>query len=178
MMNEDEGLDQRFNLQGRLPAAWRPAQFFSANEFAAFNDNNLTLFTALSLMDMSHTVESEDNSSLHADFVRVETKLGIMMSMLSRLMAQHQLVPSLAQVTIADRYALWHQSAPWQVDDMGVLELYIDVTVAVPLQLPAKINADGAAVYEGLSIACLNGLEKFLFRQHRRSIADARSIRS
>lgn len=178
MMNEDEGLDQRFNLEGRLPAAWRPALSFSANELASFNDNNLTLFNALSLMDMSHTTESEDNSSLHADFVRLETKLGLMMSMLSRLMAQHQLVPSLAQVTIADRYARWHQDAPWQVGDVGVLELYIDVTVAVPLQLPAKINAEGEAIYEGLSTACLNGLEKFLFRQHRRSIADARSIRS
>jgi hypothetical protein len=177
-MNEDEGLDQRFNLQGRLPASWRPTLSFTANELSAFNDNNLTLFNALSLMDMSHASESEDNSALHADFIRLETKLGIMMSMLSRLMAQHQLVPALAHVTISDRFALWHEDAPWQVDDWGVLELYIDVTIAVPLQLPAKINADGAAVFEGLSTACLNGLEKFLFRQHRRSIADARSIRS
>ncbi len=178
MMNEDEGLDQRFNLQGRLPAAWRQAESFTAHELAAFNDNNLTLFTALSLMDISFAAEAEDSSSLHADFVRVETKLGLMMSMLSRLMAQHQLVPALAQVTIADRYALWHQDAPWQPGQVGVLELYIDVTVAVPLQLPAQINAEGVAVYEGLSAACLNGLEKYLFRQHRRSIADARSIRS
>lgn len=172
----DDALDPRFFLNSRLPVAWRPTPALTPAELMALNDSNVALLNALALLDVSAAHEGEEGTLVHAELARLETRLSLMLSMMSRLMAQQQLVPALSVITLADRYLLW-PAAGWQPGERGVVDVYLDASIAMPLQLPVQIDADGRAAFDGLSSHCLNGLEKFLFRQHRRSIAEHKLLR-
>lgn len=173
----DDALDPRFYLSSRLPVAWRATPELGPGELTALNDSNVSLFNALALLDASNAHEGEEGGLVHAELARLETRLTLLLSMMSRLMAQQQLVPALSVVTLADHFLEWPE-APWRPGERGVVDLYIDVTIAMPLQLPVVITSDGRAAFDGLGPHCLNGLEKFLFRQHRRSIAEHKLLRS
>lgn len=163
-------------LEGVLPVAWAamPAGFTDA-EFSAMHEGNLMLLNAIAVIDQPQAADGDESGLLHQDMFRIEAKLDLLTSLVTRLLDKYSLVPPLASVTLTARQFLWHgQVLPAEPGTSGIIEIYVHPLVAAPLRLPARIESAGVALLSELPLSLRNALEKFLFRQHRRRVAEHR----
>lgn len=175
----EEALASAICLEGVLPVAWKdmPAALADA-EYAALYEGNLMLLNAIAVMDQPQYGDSDESLAIHQDIFRVEAKLDLLTSLVTRLLDKYELVPPLAAVTLTARSFHWHGSMlPADAGRSGIIELYVHPLVAAPLRLPARIEKPGVAVLAELPPMMRNALEKFLFRQHRRQVAEHRQGR-
>lgn len=166
-------------LDGVLPVSWCPMPAgFTDTEFAAMHEGNLMLLNAIAVIDQPQASEGDESGLLHQDMFRIEAKLDLLTSLVTRLLDKYSLVPPLASVTLTARQFLWHgQVLPGDAGLSGIIEIYVHPLVAAPLRLPARIESAGVAQLSELPLSLKNALEKFLFRQHRRRVAEHRSGR-
>lgn len=165
-------------LGGRLPASWRAlGEPLSDAELAALNDSNGVLLNAIAVVD-AQSQNDLDEPGTHNDLLRLEAKVDLLLGLVTQVLAIHQPVPPLVKVFLSAQHLTWSDALVPAGDavsgQLGVIELYVYPLIAVPLRLPVRIEQNGQALILGLSAHARNGLEKFLFRQHRRAIADAR----
>ncbi len=175
----DEALAEAICLEGVLPVAWKdmPAALSDA-EYAALHEGNLMLLNALAVMEQPRHGDSEDSLAVHQDLFRLEAKLDLLTSLVTRLLDKYELVPPLAAVKLTARSFHWHGSMlPSEAGRSGIIEIYVHPLVAAPLRLPARIEQAGSAVLAEQPQVMRNALEKFLFRQHRRQVAGSRQGR-
>ncbi len=175
----EEALASAICLEGLLPVAWKdmPAAL-GDGEYAALHEGNLMLLNAIAVMDQPPHGDNDESLAIHQDIFRVEAKLDLLTSLVTRLLDKYELVPPLAAVTLTARSFHWHGSMlPAEAGRSGIIELYVHPLVAAPLRLPARIEKAGVAVLAELPATMRNALEKFLFRQHRRQVAGHRQGR-
>jgi len=176
----EETLAETICLDGVFPVSWQdmPAGFADA-EYAALHEGNLMLLNAIAVMEQPRHIEGEEGSALHLDMFRLEAKVDLLTSLVTRLLTHYEMVPPLAAVTLNARTFHWHGKVlPVEPGQSGIIELYVHPLVAAPLRLPARIEAAGVASLGEMSQPVRNALEKFLFRQHRRQIAVNRQSRT
>lgn len=176
----EETLAETICLDGVFPVSWKEMPAGLADvEYAALHEGNLMLLNAIAVMEQPRHAEGEEGSALHQDMFRLEAKVDLLTSLVTRLLTHYEMVPPLAAVTLTARTFHWHgkvlSAEPGQ---SGIIELYVHPLVAAPLRLPARIESAGVASLGEMSQPVRNGLEKFLFRQHRRQIAVHRQSRS
>lgn len=175
----DEMLASAICLEGVLPVAWKdmPAALADA-EYAALHEGNLMLLNAIAVMEQPRHADSEEGLAIHQELFRLEAKLDLLTSLMTRLLEKYELVPPLAAVTLTARSFHWHGSMlPSEAGRTGIIELYVHPLVAAPLRLPARVEQAGSAVISELPATMRNALDKFLFRQHRRQVAGHRQGR-
>lgn len=180
--SEHEQLTAVIGLAGRLPALWRALDMpLSEAELTAINDSNGVLLNAIAVVD-SHNQADPDESGAHSELLRIEAKVDLLLGLVTRVLSAHQATPTLFRVFLSAQQLSWQDAlvpVPESVpEQLGVVDLYVYPLIAVPLTLPLRINSAGSAQIIGLNLHTLNGLEKFLFRQHRRAIAGARQLKS
>lgn len=166
-------------LEGILPVAWvtLPAGFSDAG-LTAMYESNLMLLNAIAVFDQPQAVDSDESGLLHQSMFRIEAKLDLLTSLVTRLLDKYALVPPLASVTLTARQFRWHgQVLSAEPGTAGIIEIYVHPLVASPLRLPARVESAGLAQLSELPLSLKNALEKFLFRQHRRRVAEHRSSR-
>jgi len=166
-------------LDGVLPVSWAamPAGF-TDHEYSAMHEGNLMLLNAIAVIDQPQVHDGDESGLLHQDMFRIEAKLDLLTSLVTRLLDKYALVPPLASVTLTARQFLWHgQVIPAEPGTTGIIEIYVHPLVAAPLRLPARVESNGVAQLSELPLSMKNALEKFLFRQHRRRVAEHRLSR-
>lgn len=176
---QDEALASAICLEGVLPVAWQelPAGF-TDSEFSAMHEGNLMLLNAIAVMEQPQHGDSEEGGLLHQDMFRIEAKLDLLTSLVTRLLDKYELVPPLASVTLTAQQFHWHgRVLPAQPGQSGIIEIYVHPLVAAPLRLPARIESAGTAQLGELPPVMRNAFERFLFRQHRRRVAEHRQGR-
>lgn len=155
----------------------------------AFNDANEVLLHNVLMQDETH--EHDDHDEVMVELRRQDTKLRLIAELLGMLLMQQQLVPPQIRV----RFSGEELAAP--ASDLPTLavgswvrcELYVDPATPKPLVLHAEVSgiqsshvADGideSWLYcrlQGLSSNVQDCIEKLVFRQHRRSVAQQRRL--
>lgn len=182
-----EGLDtvvlyQELAYEDVVPLAWKPlAEPADPALIGSHQDRNLRVLQAISALEEHGQVEKPDESSPHhADLVRLDLKLNLLLDMVGQLLIASQSRPRPAAIRFNALGAVWHSPAPHpQMGSHGVLEIYLRDCIAEPLRLAGRITSvapDGRVkarfVPPGEHIADL--LEKLAFRKHRRQVAEAR----
>ena len=173
---EREDLDEAIRVDSCLPLAWTAMDSLPAQgNLLALNDSNLILLNAISFMETELPKDNDDYSGLAQEVSRLDAKVDLLISIVSRLAEGQQQLPLRFPISLSARTLRWSgkELAP-AVGDLGVFELYLHPAVAVPMQLPAEIVDSGEALLRGLGVSVQNALEKYLFRQHRRAVAEAR----
>ena len=128
-------------LEGVLPVSWAqmPAGF-TDTEFTAMHEGNLMLLNAIAVIDQPQSGDGDDSGLLHQDMFRIEAKLDLLTSLVTRLLDKYSLVPPLASVTLTARQFHWHGNVlPAEPGSSGIIEIYVHPLVAAPLRLPARI---------------------------------------
>ncbi|MDY6980976.1 MAG: PilZ domain-containing protein [Pseudomonadota bacterium] len=146
-------------------------------------DHNLTTFLLLdTLPDVSAGSESgeRDNEALQA----LEAKLDLLIQLVAQLLGQQQSLPTGQAVRLAASGLEWH--SPVSISSQGWLELFLEPRLPRALKLAVENHAHEVepgvwricSRFTSLEDEIHTLLEKWVFRRHRREIAQQRQSRS
>jgi hypothetical protein len=185
-----EGIDtvvlyEELAYEDVLPVAWkRLGEPFDPSLIGSYQDRNLRVLQALQALEEHGQVEKPDETSPHhADLMRLDLKLNLVLDMVGQLLVASHPRPRSAAIRFNAVGAVWQGHTPYpEMGNQGVLEIYLRDCIAEPLRLVgriASIGPDGRIkarfVPPGEHISDL--LEKLAFRKHRRQVAGAKHPR-
>ncbi len=185
-----EGIDtvvlyEELAYEDVLPVAWKGSIApVDPSLIGSYQDRNLRVLQALSALEEHGQLEKADeNSPHHADLMRLDLKLNLVLDMVGQLLIASHPRPKAAPIRFNAVGAVWQGHAPHpEMGQQGVLEVYLRDCIADPLRLVgriASVSPDGRIkarfVPPGEHIADL--MEKLAFRKHRRQVAEAKHTR-
>lgn len=148
---------------------------------ASAAESNLKLLQAAAALQEHGQPEKQDESPHHADIVRLDMKINLLLELVGHILAANQPRPETSTMRFNARGAVWrHKANMPAVGDMGVLEIYLRECIVEPLRLTGQVTGvspDGKVkvkfIPPGQAISDL--IEKLAFRRHRRQVAVARN---
>jgi hypothetical protein len=174
VFSERVAWDFRFNAT--CEAAERP----EPAALALINDRNASVLVAVSALMDRRSESTEDDSPLTQEVARLDAKLNVLMEIVNRLLLPQSGLPPRIPVRFngAGAALLWDTLPP--VGQPVLLKLHFDACRALPLELPGvrlpgPSDGKGFIAFEGLTEAVREGIERLVFRQHRRQVAEARA---
>ena len=128
--------------------------------------------------------KTDEGVTLAAEITRLETKVNLLLDMVGQILTNHLLLPDQIPVRLGPNGIEFANTKPPKPDDRVVITLYLHQRYPRPLEMAGQVIAvedTGQGAYwvkvkfMGVSTAVEDGLEKFIFRRHRRFIAQSRS---
>lgn len=155
---------------------------------AGLNAENFQLLIADASLDEARVPSSEsksdDDSTVVEDLRRLEHKVNVLIQLVAKLVAKDQAVPG------ATPWRLYSDGIEWRADALGaaapatgLVSLYVSRQFPQPLRLPGRlcaVRSDERGVwqrfaFEGLTAPVVEGLDRLIFRHHRRAVAGVRT---
>jgi hypothetical protein len=179
MANHDLG--EALSYHDRLPLGWVPLQSLPEGlEAERLAESNARLLVALTLLS-EHPVHNDEPSAAELEMQRVQQKLNLLLELVGGFLGQQAARPPAVPLRLSWRGVVW-QGGGLQMGAAGMVELYLSPMLPQPLRWPARIAATGAGAAEGETHAefapapdfCQAALERHVFQQHRRQIAETR----
>jgi hypothetical protein len=185
-----EGIDtvvlyEELAYEDVLPVTWKHVnEPFDPSLIGSYQDRNLRVLQAIAALEEHGLVDKPDESSPHhADLMRLDLKLNLVLDMVGQLLVASHPRPRPAAIRFNALGAVWQGYSPFpEMGNQGVLEIYLRDCIAEPLRLVGRIASiapDGRIkarfIPPGEHIADL--LEKLAFRKHRRQVAGAKNPR-
>lgn len=158
-----------------LSVAWQAAE--ALPDGLALADLNRRAAALLGLLDSLDEPASlpEDDPQLAAYLQRLDHKLDLLLGLVGQWLTRELTVPAPQPVRLGVRGVLWLAALP---PGPGLVSVYLRPGVPAALHLPAQLHtlADGQVMAEfwGLDPQLVEALERYIFRQHRRAVAQAR----
>lgn len=180
-----ENLLQGITFTDKLPIAWEVlSELPNEGELHREQRNNEELVQNLLFRDDALTQDSEkdDEDAALEHFKRLESRLDLLTSLVSEMLAQNGSLPPVRTVILSGQ-GLSVQAAEGdiQVGDKGdklKIALYLDTHLPRPLTLCGQLidvqQNSFTLNFWPLEARLQDLLDKYLFRQHRRAIALAR----
>jgi len=184
-----EGIDtivlfEELAYEDVLPVRWRAATAPISEAFrrscAEGNLKILQAATALEEHSQPEKNKQDEHSQFHADIVRLDMKVNMLLEMVGQLLAAQQPRPETMSIRFNKLGAVWTNkgTAP-TANSNGMLEVFLKECVAEPLRLlgrVASVGQDGRikVQFEPMPQAVGDLIEKLAFRRHRRQVAGAR----
>ena len=175
-MSED--VNEGLVFAGRIPLASRCINELPGDSELAFvNEKNEHTLRA-SLLS-SEPIESDEHDEVMLHLKRQELKIDLLMDMMGEVLAQHSDIPVEQWVRLRTAGVQWQTAAkPLSVGDKLEINLFVTPPIPRPLTFFAVVeNVDNSLVsasFHGVSQAVQDGLDKIIFRHHRRTIAQSR----
>ena len=132
--------------------------------------------------------ERDEESAGGPETARLEKKLDLLIEMVGHWVSQAGSRPPAAVARLDAAGLSWRPAdgqlsvaPPVEAGMSGTVVLYLREGVAEALRLPGRVAAVGpdgrvALQFHGLAEAEIDALERFVFRQHRRSVAGRRRV--
>ncbi len=161
----------------RLVLVWRPSpELPDALALAECNRAAAALLGLVSGLE-EQTPPLDEPSELIAYLHRLDHKLDLLLDLFARLVSRELALPEPVSVRLGARGVVWQPTSPSPTGPVWV-SLYLRSSLPTALELPAILQAlpDGNVLAEfyGLDRAVIDGLERFVFRRHRRAVAQAK----
>lgn len=171
---------------GRLPLAWRKLPALPDEiELRELERTNLQVLNTLFALDIHAGEHSDDPAALAnaSELKRLDFKLSLLLELVGQMFARQQHIPPERPLTLAVDGLSWAADAPLPPDGLLQLELYCNLSYPRPLLLPAQMIETSPLPDHGRHIqarfhppspALEEALERYIFLQHRRTIASQR----
>lgn len=179
----DEGwqaFSERVTWDAAFHATCEAASRPDAAALGLVNDRNANVLVAVSALMDRRAENNEDDGQLSQEVARLDAKLNVLMEIVNRLLLPQSALPP----RVPMRFNAVGAVLPWAglppVGQTVMLRLHFDACRALPLELPGvrlagPSDGRGFIGFEGLSEAVRDGIERLVFRQHRRQVAEARA---
>lgn len=174
-------LGQGVFYQSQHPISWRYVESGAKlSELICRDNERLLRFFSSSLP--SSLELPEEQSLLHSEFQRLELKLDLLLEQVGLLLAQQTLLPEAVPLRLtAQELHWWAREAPAPGETVQVA-VYLKEELHRPVILLGKVReckaeANGHRIlmrFTDLGEGVREELERFIFRWHRRHIAQAR----
>ena len=177
-----------------VPLRWRDiAREELAFSYLSLQDANEEVLRFITTLDEFH-VDNQDElgSSSGSDLSRIEFKLNLLLDMVTQLIERETAMPEAVPITLGSAGVEWVSMTAPREGTLLKLSLYLHHKYPRPFVVIGKVlsvssleeSVDSAGkflvrlAYETMSAPVQSGLEKLIFRQHRRSIAQSRRASS
>lgn len=146
-------------------------------ELLRANESNELLLRSVSVLE--EKLDHDENDELAQELKRQDMKLNLILDMIGTLLMQQQVIPGLRELQLtASSLRLAIVPKP-VMSQFCRVQLYIEPAIPKPLTLFGQCEAADQpgmtdVVFRGISQVVTDHLDKFIFRHHRRRIAQAR----
>ncbi|MCC5793144.1 MAG: PilZ domain-containing protein [Chromatiales bacterium] len=180
---DDEAFDA-LALHDHVPISWQPDPLGDPLELERHHQATARALQALSLFEEPPREISADPAAANPELSRLEAKVDVLLSLASRLLGEPNTLPASAPVVLRPGSLEWCPPARERAaaGETGIITLYPNPVWPLPFRLPAQITSQverGDSLWQtlrfiGLLPSVEVGLEKLIFRRHRRQVALAR----
>jgi len=176
-MNDHSGLRVPFTA----PLQWQPGAPAADAGAAALR----VLATVVSLAERPPQI-NEEATGLELEVARLHQKTQLLIELLAVALGRDQSRPQATDVQLGGETCQWLSDHPPAVGSEGELCLWLHPVAPEPLRWPARIThcqsqRDGQQQVEAtllpLGEAAQAALDRYVFQQHRRAIAEAKAQR-
>ena len=146
---------------------------------AGYNERNLHVLRALASLDERRAENgSDEDSPMMQELLHMDSKINVLMEIVNRLLIPVALLPARHPIRFNALGVVVPQGMLPEADQL-LVRLHFDACRALPLELPSQLVRrldDGNAFVSFFQPSELvgDGLERFVFRHHRRKVAEAR----
>jgi hypothetical protein len=178
----DDPFAEALAYEDELPLGWEVVeQLPPGQRLATLNASNEALLRVREGLE-EPARGTDENQELAQEFNRLESKLNLILELMAEWLRRQGDLPSALPV----RFNAW--GIAWEAEDLPVpdallrMQLYICPTVPKPLVLYARVlrqesgesGMRAVATFLDLSPGMVDGLERLVFRRHRREVAQLR----
>lgn len=167
--------------EGVLPLAWTPLpQPPTDAALARCFETDLTVLGVVAARDERHRTEAAEDGAPSPELVGIDAKLNLLLELVGTLLAREHTLPPLRALRLNAHGVAWGDDAPPPAGAHGIVALHLDACPAVPLRLPGRVapRAPGdtrcVVLFRELPAPLQEALERLVFRDHRRRIAEVR----
>jgi len=172
-----QAFSQRVVFEDSLPLTLEPWAGRDGAELV--EEHNLQVLATLAALDERRPEPGEESGALMQELARLDGKLNALMEIVGRLLMPDHALPRRWPIRF-NAVGAEVPAALWDArPGAHLLKIHFDACRALPLTLPV-VPADGPAdgriflAFDAPGPAVGEGLEKLVFRQHRRKVAEAR----
>lgn len=171
-------------LHDFLPLAWEPSPLSDPAELEHYNQETARALQALALFEEAPKEVSTDAIPKGQELLHLEAKVDVLLSLVTRLVSHQQGLPKRHNTVLRADTLEWTGPSAEQArtGDTGVIVIYPNPLLPMPFRLAGRVvsTVERAGIkwrltrFENLSPLVSVGLEKLVFRRHRRQVAIAR----
>lgn len=171
--------------QDLVPVEWEPLRHpLDAGQRQRYQRDNVVLLQGVLLVDEQPIIEhDEELSALGQELQRIDHKLNLVLELLSQTLRSWRKLPDPVAVRITADAVQWEAAEGPPEDSAVLVKLYMNPAVPNPLvvwgTVCSRFVRDGSGWsevrFEQLDTQVQELLEKVVFRQHRRQIAQRRT---
>lgn len=141
------------------------------------NESNELLLRSVSVLE--EKIDHDENDTVAQELRRQDMKLNLILDMLGSLLLQQQVIPPPREIQFSAGSLRLALSPNPPGPQHCRIQLYIEPGIPKPLTLYGQCHPSTQAgmsdiVFHGLSQVVTDNLDKFIFRHHRRRIAQSR----
>jgi hypothetical protein len=144
----------------------------------SFAERNLKLLQTSAVLDEHVQADkSDERSPFHADIIRMDMKISLLLDVMGHLLARDQPLPEPVPVRFNALGAIWKDASLKPVEgSRGVMEIHLRRFFVDPLRFAGQLVAvsDAGLVkvqFDNPGEAVADLIEKLAFRRHRRHVA-------
>ena len=180
-MTDDRWLafSERVCVDDRLRVAVLPRDAAST-PLARLAERNASTLASIAAIEERRADGADEDSPVLQELARLDAKLNALVDIVNRLLLPADTLPERAAVRFNAVGALLPGTLLTGAEGQAIcLRIHLDACPSLPLELPARVARrldDGLAfvVFEPLGEAVGDAIERFVFRHHRRKVAEAR----
>lgn len=171
-------------LHDFLPLAWEPSPLIDPAELEHYNQETARALQALALFEEAPKELSTDPNPKGQELQHLEAKVDVLLSLVTRLVCQQQGLPKRHNTVLRADSMEWTGPSAEQArtGDSGVLVVYPNPLLPIPFRLAGRVvgSVERSGIkwritrFDHLSPLVSVGLEKLVFRRHRRQVAISR----
>jgi hypothetical protein len=171
-------------LHDFLALNWEASPLTDPAELEHYNQETARALQALALFEEAPKEISTDAIPKGQEFLHLEAKVDVLLSLVTRLVSHQEGLPKRHNTVLRADSLEWTGPCAEQArtGDTGVITIYPNPMLPMPFRLAARVVSTverGGAKwrltrFENLSPLVSVGLEKLVFRRHRRQVATAR----
>ena len=179
MTSMNQTTEKGLEFNGKLPLSVESVvQIPSAQELVMINSGNEQLLRTVMLLEEKVDVDEDDEILL--ELKKQDMKINLLLDMLSTLLVQTNAIPPAREITLTDSWIRIKDSLTAQLDGDCCVKLYINAAIPRPLVLYGSYSREADTgfmqiSFQGMSPSLVNGLDKYIFRFHRRMVANSRT---
>lgn len=180
----DQEIFQGLVYADNLAVVWQSVEEMPDTlRLALISESNEAFLRSVSAFGEFVKEPAEESSDVMQELARLDLKLNLLLELVGQVVYRQADIPGFSPVKLFARGVEWRcENAP-EPGQKVMLRLYVQRGIPKPLcfygeavSTPEEQRAGVAkVVFHGLSQSVADWLEKFIFRQHRRSIAHSKS---
>lgn len=175
----NQATEKGLEFNGRLPlSVEKISQVPAAAELVLTNGGNEQLLRTVMLLEEKPDADEDDE--ILQELKKQDLKITLLLDMLSTLLIQNNAIPPAQDITLTDSWVRIKNSNIAGYSGQCCVKIYINAAIPRPLVLYGTCETDPGSQdlqisFQGMSPSLVNSLDKYIFRFHRRMVANSRT---